>query len=717
MPQIFKSTALPPKTEKKPVTREQLGRRRVDDYAWMKDENWQEVMRDPSKLNGKIKAHLEAENSYTQAVLTPYETLKKKVFEELKARLEPEAASTPLPDGKWAYFHHYRTGDEHGVFARILQENPESPVILSDTVLEKSEIVLDAETLSKSYPGYFDLGSVSHSPNHEWLAYGVDGKGSENYQVFLRKLGGKNQADEESIVTKIDQAAGALVWADDSRTLYWVERDDNQRPYAVFRQDIFNAESEPELIYKESDPGFFVSVGSSDDMAHIEISAHNHTTSEIWRVPANNPKAPALCFAERVEGLEYSLHDQGGRTYILTNADGAVDFQIKVAEERGPAENWAEFIPHKPGTLILGVETFEHFLVRLERENALPRIVIRDMQNGEEHSLAMDEAAYSLGLMSGYEYATDRLYFSYASPTTPSQVFAYNMDTRQRDLVKTQVVPSGHEPSDYKTERVNVTARDGETIPVTLLRRSDTPTDGTAPLLLYGYGSYGITIPAAFRTTILSLVDRGFIYAIAHIRGGMAKGYQWYLDGKLEKKINTFNDFVDVGRGLCQQGYTREGQLVAHGGSAGGMLVGAALNQAPELFAGAIAAVPFVDVLNTMSDETLPLTPPEWPEWGNPLLEADAYDQIVEYSPYDQVESRAYPPTLITAGLTDPRVTYWEPAKWAAKLREYQTGDAPILLKTNMEAGHQGESGRYDSLKETALEYAFALACVGRDGA
>jgi len=717
MPQIFTSSAQPPKAEKQSVTTEQLGRSRIDDYAWMKDENWQEVMRDPSKLNKTIKAHLEAENSYTDALLKPFDPLKDQIFEELKARLEPEAASTPLPDGNWAYFHHYRTGDEHGVFARVLQGSDKTPVRLSETVLAESDVVLDAETLSKSYPGYFDLGSVSHSPNHEWLAYGVDGKGSENYQVFLRKLGSKSQTDEESIATKIDQAAGALVWADDSRTLYWVERDDNQRPYAVFRQDIFDSESEPELVYKESDPGFFVSVGSSDDMAHIEISAHNHTTSEIWRVPANNPTAPALCFAERVEGLEYSLHDQGGRTYILTNANGAVDFQIKVAQESGPAENWAEFIPHKPGTLILGVETFEHFLVRLERENALPRIVIRNMRNGEEHSLAMDESAYSLGLMSGYEYATDRLYFSYASPTTPSQVFAYNMDTRQRDLVKTQVVPSGHEPSEYRTERVSVTARDGETIPVTLLRRSDTPTDGTAPLLLYGYGSYGITIPAAFRTTILSLVDRGFVYAIAHIRGGMAKGYQWYLDGKLEKKINTFNDFVDVGRGLCKQGYTREGQLVAHGGSAGGMLVGAALNQAPELFAGAIAAVPFVDVLNTMSDETLPLTPPEWPEWGNPLLEADAYDRIAEYSPYDRVESKAYPPTLITAGLTDPRVTYWEPAKWAAKLREHQTGDAPILLKTNMEAGHQGESGRYDSLKETALEYTFALACVGKDQA
>jgi oligopeptidase B len=325
----------------------------------------------------------------------------------------------------------------------------------------------------------------------------------------------------------------------------------------------------------------------------------------------------------------------------------------------------------------------------------------------------MEEAAYTLGLVSAYEYDTTRLHFSYASPTTPSQVYAYDMAKRERVLIKEQTVPSGHISKDYAAERVSITARDGESIPVTLLRKADTPKDSSAPVLLYGYGSYGITIPAAFRTNILSLIDRGFIFAVAHIRGGMAKGYQWYLDGKLEKKPNTFNDFVDVGRGLCEAGYTREGHLVCHGGSAGGLLVGAAINQAPELFAGAIAAVPFVDVLNTMSDTSLPLTPPEWPEWGNPLEDAAAYDHILSYSPYDQVTQQAYPATLITGGLTDPRVTYWEPAKWAAKLREHQSGNAPILLKTNMEAGHQGESGRYDSLKETAQEYAFALAAVG----
>ena len=315
--------------------------------------------------------------------------------------------------------------------------------------------------------------------------------------------------------------------------------------------------------------------------------------------------------------------------------------------------------------------------------------------------------------MGGYEYDTPWLRFAYSSPTTPRQVFDYNMETRERILRQTQEVPSGHEPSDYQCERIEITARDGERVPITLLYKSGLPKNGSAPLLLYGYGSYGITIPAGFRTSILSLVDRGFVYAIAHIRGGMSKGYQWYLDGKLEKKENTFNDFVDAGRALVEAGYTSRGKLVAHGGSAGGLLVGAALNQDPDLFGGVIAAVPFVDVLNTMSDDTLPLTPPEWPEWGNPLTDEQAYKNIEAYSPYDNIETRDYPPLLITGGLTDPRVTYWEPAKWAAKLREHQSGDAPILLKINMDAGHQGESGRYDSLKETALEYAFAVTVTG----
>ena len=705
----FNLTPTAPKAQKRPETFEQLGRKRTDDYAWMKDTNWQAVMRDPSLLQADIREHLEQENAYTESVLSPLTPLKETLFEELKGRLEPESSTTPLPDGDWAYFHHYRKGDQHGEYARV-KINSDTPLTLTDTVLSQSEIVLDAEELSEDYKAYFDLGDISHSPDHNWLAYGVDGQGSENYHVFLRELG----SDAPAIDTGIDKSAGALVWASDSRTLFWVERDENQRPHAVMRKDVFDTDAEPVCVYKEDNPGFFVSVGLSDDFKHIEISPHNHTTSEVWRIPADQPETAPVCFAKRVKGLEYSLSDQGGRTYILTNANDAVDFQIMVADGPAPSGDWQPFIPHQPGTLILGMESFANFLVRLERQDALPRIVIRDMTTQEEHLIEMDEPAYGLGIVSGYEYETDRLYFSYASPTTPSQIYAYDMKTRDRILVKQQIVPSGHTIEDYVTERLSIKARDGEAIPVTLLRRSDTKVDGTAPLLLYGYGSYGITIPAAFRTTILSLVDRGFVYAIAHIRGSMAKGYQWYLDGKLEKKPNTFNDFIDVGRGLCALGYSRKGQLVAHGGSAGGLLVGAAINQTPDLFAGAIAAVPFVDVLNTMSDTSLPLTPPEWPEWGNPLEDETAYDNIQAYSPYDQVEEKTYPATLITGGLTDPRVTYWEPAKWAAKLREHQRGDAPILLKTNMEAGHQGESGRYDSLKETALEYAFALAAVGK---
>ena len=686
-----------PQAKKHAHTQTRFGVTWTDDYAWMRDDNWQAVMRDPSVLNADIRSHLETENAYTEQALSPLKALKDQVFEEMKGRLEPTAREVPMPDGPYAYFHFYREGDQHGVYARhdVAASTPHD------------EIILDCDAEAKGTE-FFDLGDVSHSPNHKWLAYSYDDKGSENYQVFLRDLDNGDVSP-----TGIDRSAGALVWAADNRTLFWVERDENQRPYAVRFRDVFDAQGKVHTAYEEQDPGFFVSVGSSDDEAYIEIIAHNHTTSEVHRIPSDVPQTPPVCFSPRQDGIEYSLHDQGGTTYILTNAGEAVDFQIVTGTSGQTPSAWKPYIPHHPGRLVLGMESFKNWLVRIEREDALPRLVIRNMQNGEEHVITMPEAAYGLGIKSGYEYNTDTLYFSYASPSRPGTVYKYNMRTREREIVREQVVPSGHNPDDYRVERISITARDGEKIPVTILARHDVKIDGSNPLLLYGYGSYGITIPAAFRTNILSLVDRGMVYAIAHIRGSMSKGYQWYLDGKLEKKTNTFNDYVDAGRALSDLGWTSEGRIVAHGGSAGGLLVGAAINQAPELFAGVMAAVPFVDVLNTMSDTELPLTPPEWPEWGNPITDEEAFNRLRSYSPYDNVAARAYPPALITGGLTDPRVTYWEPAKWAAKLREHQTGDAPILLKINMVAGHQGESGRYDSLKETALEYAFALDCAG----
>ena len=696
----FNTNPTPPQARKIPKQTRQLGFTRTDDYAWMKDENWQAVMADTSKLDPDIREHLEAENAYTKEVTQDLSDLKDEIFEEMKGRLKADAASVPSPDGIWAYNHRYRKGDQHGLYERTPIDSA------SKEPNGKPQTILDAEILSKDYLAFFDLGAVTHSDDQTWLAYSLDATGAENYEVFIQEIG-----TDKAVSTGITKSAGGLQWALDNATLFWVERDDNQRPYAVFAQNIHDKAAKPRLVYKESDPGFFVSVGESDSGNFIEISAHNHTTTELWLIPAAKPETEPSCVSPRHAGREYSLSDHGEHFYILTNAGGAVDFQIMRAPISAPSfDNWEPFLPHQPGTLILGLTAYQNFLVRLVRENALPRIIIRDMTSGIEHDIAFDEAAYSLGLGGGYEYDTPWLRFAYSSPTTPRQTFDYNMATRERVLRQTQEVPSGHDPSDYRCERVLITARDGESVPVTLIMRAETPKDGSAPLLLYGYGSYGMTMPAGFRTSLLSLVDRGFIYAIAHIRGGMAKGYQWYLDGKLEKKENTFNDFVDAGRALCDMNYSAHGRVIIHGGSAGGLLVGAALNQDADMLGGMIAAVPFVDVLNTMSDDTLPLTPPEWPEWGNPLTDKQAYENIAAYSPYDNVAARDYPPMLITGGLTDPRVTYWEPAKWAAKLREHQTGGAPVLLKINMEAGHQGEAGRYNALKETAFEYSFAVS-------
>ncbi len=688
-----------PQITKRPHNITQHGITRTDDYAWLRADNWQEVMQDPSKLDGDIRAVLEAENKYYKSVTAPISNLSKAIFEEMKGRIEPAESDVPTPDGDYAYYHAYREGDQHGAFMRAQIEDRQTLKLSNETCL------LDADDLSKKYTGFFNLGSAEHSPNHKYFAYSVDDQGAENYKIFIQTLGGP------LLNSGIDRADGGVQWAKDSRTLFWVERDNNQRPCYVYAKDIFDTNATPKLIYQEKDPAFFVSINESDSGRFIEINVHNHTTSEIWLIPSQAPYTPPVCFAPRLEGCEYSIADHEGQFFILTNYNGAVEFQIMTCPHNATQRDaWIVYEPHQNGRLILSMTLYENHLVTMQRENALPAIIITDLRNQSRHHIAFDETAYSLGLMPGLEYRTDIMRFNYASPTTPTQVFDYNMTSRKRIFRKMRHIPSGHTASDYIAERISVKARDGAGIPVTILRHKNTALDGSAPCLLYGYGSYGYTIPAGFRTSLLSLIDRGFIYVIAHIRGSQANGYQWYLDGKLDKKLNSFFDFIDVGHALCEQSYTGPGQIVAHGGSAGGLLVGAALNLAPELFAGVIADVPFVDVLTTISDDSLPLTPPEWPEWGNPITDKKAYDLIASYSPYDNVIARNYPPILITAGLTDPRVTYWEPAKWAAKLREHQQGDAPVLLKTNMSAGHAGESGRYDALKDLAEEYAFAVA-------
>ena len=672
------------------------GRERNDVYAWMRADNWQEVMRDASTLESGIREHLEAENAYTKAALADTEDLQAALFEEMKGRIKEDDSSVPSPDGPFAYYVSYITGGQHPRFCRQPRDGGEEQILIDGNAMAEGE-------------KYFKLAAVEHSPDHKLAAYSTDQRGAEYFTISLRDLD-----TGEDLADVIEETTGGVTWAADSRTFFYVRVDENHRPSKVFRHTIGSDPADDELVYEEADPGFFVGAGKTQSGDYIVIHAHDHQTAESRLIDARDPASPPLLIAAREVGHEYEVEHQGDRLLILTNCDDAEDFKIMEAPVDAPGrENWRDVLAHKPGRLVLTIAAFQDHVVRLEREDSMPRIVISDIRNDEEHAIAFDEEAYQLGLSTGYEFETTGIRFSYSSMTTPSQVFDYDMASRDRKLRKTQEVPSGHNPDDYVTRRIMAPATDGEAVPVSLLYRKDTPLDGSAPLLLYGYGSYGIAIPAAFSTTCLSLVDRGFVYAVAHIRGGKDKGYGWYKQGRRENKRNTFTDFIAAGEYLVAENFATRGRIIAHGGSAGGMLVGAVANMAPDLFAAIIADVPFVDVLTTMLDDTLPLTPPEWPEWGNPIEDQEAYDYIASYSPYDNVTAQAYPSILAIAGLADPRVTYWEPAKWVAKLRELKTDDNPVMLKTDMETGHGGSAGRFDRLKEVALNYAFALKTVG----
>jgi oligopeptidase B len=489
-----------------------------------------------------------------------------------------------------------------------------------------------------------------------------------------------------------------------------VELDDNHRPVRVKRHRLGTDAAADETVYEEKDSGFFISIDLTQSGAFVVISASDHETAEAWLLDRDDPTAKPRLVQARTPGLRYEVEHHGDELIILTNADEAEDFKLVTAPLDNPGkEAWRDLVPHRPGIMLLSHVALKRYLVRLERQDANPRVVIREIATGEEHPIAFPEEAYSLGFSAGYEFDTDTIRYHYSSMTTPTEVTDYDIATGTRTLRKRQEVPSGHHPAEYVTRRLFAKAPDGEEVPISVLHRRDVPLDGSAPCLLYGYGSYGTSMPAAFRTNALSLVDRGFVYAIAHIRGGTEKGWRWYTSGKREKKPNTFTDFIACGEALVAASYTRKGRIVSHGGSAGGMLMGAVANLAPDLFAGIVAEVPFVDVLNTMLDKDLPLTPPEWPEWGNPGADEAAFRTILAYSPYDNVRPQAYPAILALGGLTDPRVTYWEPAKWAARLRATMTGGGPILLRINMEAGHGGAAGRFDRLEEVALGYAFAI--------
>ncbi len=690
------SRSTPPVAARKPVTTTLHGHARRDDYAWLKDPDWQRVMREPEALDPEIRAYLEAENAHTDAFLEPHAALRQALHAEMRGRMKEDDSTVPAPDGEWAYYVRYVEGGEHPLYCRTPRDDHAEALLLDGNREAEGE-------------AYFSIGDCEHSPDHRRLAYTLDTKGSERYRIFVRDIESGAVIDGP-----IDDAHGDVIWAADGETLFYTVIDENHRPYQVRRHRVGASGADP-VVYEEADPGFFIRLGESEGRRFVMISAHDHTTSEVHLVEATAPESVPRLVAARERGIEYDVALRGGLLYILTNVDSATDFKIVTAPLDAPGRKaWRDWLPHEAGTHVLSQLLFAGHHVRRERVGGLPRIVVTDLESGEAHTIAFEEEAYDLALVPGYEFETATLRFVYSSMTTPQQTFDYDMRTRARTLRKTQEVPSGHEPADYVTRRLVAVSHDGAQVPFSVLYRRTTPLDGSAPLLLYGYGAYGHAIPAAFSTNRLSLVDRGFVYAIAHVRGGSDCGYGWYLDGKLAKKTNTFADFIAAAEHLIDAGYTARGRIAAHGGSAGGMLMGAVANLRPDLFAGIVAEVPFVDVLNTMCDAGLPLTPPEWPEWGNPIEDADAWHTIAAYAPYENVAAKAYPAIFATAGLTDPRVTYWEPAKWVAKLRRLKSDDKPLLLHTNMEAGHGGAPGRFRRLEEVAMAYAFVLAVSGR---
>jgi oligopeptidase B len=686
----------PPLAAKRPVVSRHHGVELVDEYAWLRADNWQAVWDDPSRLKADIRKHLEAENAYTQAMLAGTVSMQRSLSKEMKRRMKQDDASVPARDGTWLYYSCFPAGAEY-------------PKLCRRPCRGGSEIVLLDGGREAKGKSYWDLQTAIHSPDHMLLAYAVDTKGSELYTIRIRDLEtGKDLPDA------IPYTTGSLVWARDSRTLFYVRLDAKHRPLLVYRHIVGTRATEDILVYAEHDPAFDVNVGKTRSGAFIVIEADDHQTSEIWLIDAEVPGSAARLVAPRETGHQYSVEHHGESLIITTDSDAAEDGRICEAPLAAPDRaSWREIVPHRLGRSIVETVTYQRHVVRLECEDGLPRIVIRRWSDGIEHSIVFAEEAYSLSLSGSYEFDTDTLRFTYSSLTTPEQVFDYDMETRGRVLRKADDLGSGHNPADYVTRRLFASSNDGAAVPITLLCHRNTPIDGSAPLFLNGYGSYGDSVLAEFSAYWLSLVDRGFILALAHVRGGEDKGHRWARNGMREHKLNTFNDFIAVGEHLIAQGYTRRGRIVAMGASAGGTLVGAVANMAPDLFLAIIADAPFVDVLNTLLDPSLPLTPGEWVEWGNPIESKRDFELIRSYSPYDNVEPRGYPHIFAYGGLTDQRVPYWEPAKWIARLRDRKTDDNLLLLRIDMSAGHDGASGRFAQIEEVARNFAFALDVAG----
>jgi len=674
----------PPVAARKPHSTTVHGVTIDDDWAWLRDPGYPEV------TDEAVLDYLKAENAYFEAAMAPHADLVESLFQEMKGRIKEDDSSPPLKDGDWLYWSAFKEGTQYRLWYR-------KPVSGGDDQLIFDE---NAEAEGKEY---FRLGAFAVSPDGRLLATLVDDDGSERFKLVVRDL-----ATAKNIETVTAVGIGQPVWTSDSAGLVFTEVNDQWRSYRARYHRIGADPSDAVTLYEESeDIAFSVGVGRTTDHCFITISTGNNSSNEVRFVPADNPYAPLTLIRPRAPDVQYEVDSAHGQLWILTN-DDHVNFRIATADPARPAD-WTTVVAGSDRTFLRGIAAHRDHLLVTSRIDGLDQLVLRDYASGDEQRVPFAEASYSAGFSGNPDFAPDAYRIAYSSMVTPGTAYDYHPADDRLEVLKVQEIPSGYDPALYVTDRLMIPARDGKMVPVSVLRRKDSLLDGSGRLFVYAYGAYGFAIPPSFSTSRLSLVDRGVAFAIAHIRGGDDLGYQWFLDGKLKSRTNTFNDFVDVTRGLIDAGYAKAGRVAAQGGSAGGELMGAVINQAPELFGAVVADVPFVDVLNTMLDDTLPLTPGEWTEWGNPIEDKEAFELIRGYSPYDNVTEQAYPPLLITGGLHDPRVTYWEPAKWAARLRATKTDDNLLLLKINMGAGHGGKSGRWNSLHEVAEAYAFVL--------
>ena len=674
-----------PKAEKIHTSLSTHNDERIDEYYWLKERD-----------NPKVIDYLNAENSYRDKYMKDYQSLEKKLFEEIKSRIKEDDSSVPYFENGYFYYTRYETGKQYPIYCRK-KENLDA----------NEEILIDANKMSKGHD-YFRIGGIDVSPNNKIAAYGVDTVSRRLYTIYF-----KNLETGEVYKDKIPYTTGSVTWTNDNSAIFYDKKDiETLREERVMKHSFGTNIKNDEEIYFEEDETFSVYSYKTKSNKYIVIASQSTLSDEYLIINANDHNKKYKIFQKREKGLEHSITHFNDKWYIRTNKDNATNFKLMVCDDKKTSkEYWKDFIPHREDVLLEDIDVFKNFFIVIERYNGLKRINIKPWNDSKNHYIDFETETYSLYSSYNPNINTNKLRYNFSSLTTPSSVIEYDMITREKKVLKENEVLGEFNKDNYTSKRVWANARDGKKVPISLVYRKDKYIEGSNPLLLYAYGSYGITNNPNFSSVRLSLLDRGFIYAIAHIRGSQYLGREWYDDGKMFNKKNTFTDFIDCGKFLIKSKFADKNKLFAMGGSAGGLLMGAVSNMAPELFKGIVAAVPFVDVITTMLDEDIPLTTSEYDEWGNPNNK-DSYDYMLSYSPYDQVEKKDYPAIFITAGYHDSQVQYFEPAKWIARLRDRRTNKEPLLMYCNMEAGHGGASGRFEAYKETAMEYSFLLALL-----